>query len=180
MNKQIVVIYESTTGFTKQYANWIAEELECAVLELRGISAKKLSEYETVIFGGWFHAGSVKGLKKIKELLRESTVKQLIVFATGAIPKEAAELIENAWKNNFTLEEMRQIPHFYMQGGLRYEKMTFGDKLMMKMFAAMMKNKKDKTESEKVMEQALGSSYDNSSRAYIEPLVSYVNTTLCY
>ena len=174
MNKQIVVIYESTTGFTKQYANWIAEELECEALELRGVSAQKLSEYETVIFGGWFHAGGVKGLKKAKELFGESTAEKLIVFATGGTLNAAEELIEGAWKNNFTQEEMEQIPHFYMQGGLRYEKMAFSDKLLMKMFAKMMKNKKDKSEAEEGMAQALGSSYDNSSREYIEPLIKYI------
>lgn len=171
MNKQILVIYESVTGFTKQYANWIAEELGCEAMELKEVSAQKLSEYETVIFGGWFYAGGVKGLKKAKELFGESTAAKLIVFATGATPSTNIQLISDAWGKNFTQEELEQIPHFYMQGGLRYEKMTFGDKLMMKVFDTMMKHKKDKTEAEKEMAQLLGSSCDNSSREYIEPLV---------
>lgn len=37
----------------------------------------------------------------------------------------------------------------------------------------MVKRKKEKSEYEKAMEQALGSSYDFSSREYIKPLVSY-------
>ncbi len=61
-----------------------------------------------------------------------------------------------------------------MQSGLCYEKMPFGDKLMMKVFASMVKRKKEKSEYETAMAQALGSSYDLSSKEYIKPLVSYV------
>lgn len=174
MNKQILVTYKSVTGFTKQYAQWIAKELDCEVMDLKEVSAKTMSEYDTIIFGGRFHAGFVDGLKKAKELFEESNAHRLIVFATGATPNTAADMIEEAWKNNFTPDELERIPHFYMQSGLRYEKMPFGDKLMMKVFAAMVKRKKEKSEYEKAMEQALCSSYDLSSREYIKPLVSYV------
>lgn len=174
MNHQILVTYKSVTGFTEQYAKWIAEELDCTVMELKDVSAKTMSEYDTVIFGGRFHAGFVDGLKKAKKIFTESTAAELIVFATGATPHTATEMIEEAWKNNLTSDELQKLPHFYMQGGLRYDKMPFGDKLMMKVFAAMVRRKKDKNKYEKAMEKALGNSYDLSSREYVTPLVSYV------
>ncbi len=174
MNKQILVIYKSVTSFTKQYAKWIAEELDCGVMDLKEVSAKTMSEYNTVVFGGRLHAGSVDGLKKAKKLFGESTATRFVVFATGATPNTAAEMIEAEWKNNFAPDEMKRIPRFYMQSGLRYDKMPFGDKLMMKVFAAMVKRKKDKGDYETAMAQALGNSYDLSSKEYIEPLVSYV------
>jgi len=52
MNNQILVTYKSVTGFTKQYAKWIAEELDCTMMEWKDVSAKTMSEYDTVIFGG--------------------------------------------------------------------------------------------------------------------------------
>ena len=85
-NNQILVTYKSVTGFTKQYAKWIAEELDCTMMEWKDVSAKTMSEYDTVIFGGRFHAGFVDGLKKAKEIFTESTAAKLIVFATGATP----------------------------------------------------------------------------------------------
>lgn len=174
MNHKILVTYKSVTGFTEQYAKWIAEELDCRAMEWKEASAKVMSEYDTVIFGGRFHAGFVDGLKNAKKLVAESARAKLIVFATGATPHTATEMIEGAWKNNFTPDELESIPHFYMESGLRYDKMSFSDKLMMKVFAAMVKRKKDKSEYEKAMEKALGNSYDLSSKEYIVPLVSYV------
>ena len=48
-----VIIYNSQTGFTKRYAEWIAEETGADCLELSIAKKKDLSIYETIIFGGW-------------------------------------------------------------------------------------------------------------------------------
>ena len=45
---------------------------------------------------------------------------------------------------------------------------------MMKMFAKMMANKKDKTEEEKGMAEMIGKSYDISDRKYILPIAEYI------
>lgn len=174
MKQQILVIYKSVTGFTEQYARWIAKELDCQAMDLREVSAKTMAGCQLVIFGGRIHAGVVDGLKQVKKLFEKSTAGKLIVFATGATPNTAGEMIEETWKNNFTPAELEHIPHFYLQSGLRYEKMPLGDKLMMKVFAAMIKRKKEKSEYERAMQQVLGSSWDHSSREDIQPLVSCV------
>lgn len=174
MNSSILVTYKSVTGFTKQYAEMIAEELDCGIMDIKSVSGERMSEFDTIVFGGRFHAGSVDGLKKAKELFSGSKATKFIVFATGATPNDAEDVIKEAWEHNFTPAEMESIPHFYMQGGLRYQDMPFGDKLMMKVFAAMLKKKKDKNDFEKSSEKAISSSYDISDKKYINPLVSYL------
>ena len=174
MNSKILVCYKSVTGFTKQYAEMIAEEIDCTLMNFKDVTLETISQYDTVVFGGRCYAGSVDGLKKAKELITKGDVKTFVVFATGATPNAAEEMIQSAWEKNFTPDELHNIPHFYMQGGLRYEKMPFIERLMMKIFAAVMKNKKDKTDADKEFEQVISNSYDISSKAYIEPLVSFL------
>lgn len=174
MNKGILIVYKSVTGFTKQYVQWISEELGCEAVELKRTSAKTMARYHTILFGGRFHAGSVDGLKRAKELFEESGAKRLVVFATGATSGTETEMIRTAWENNFTPEELHRIPHFYMESGLRYDNMPLGDKLMLKVFAAMVRGKKEKSEYEKAMANALGSDFDHSSRENIRPLVACV------
>lgn len=174
MNRSTLVTYKSVTGYTKQYAEWIAADLDCKIINLKNISEKTMSEYHTIVFGGRFHAGFVDGLKRAKKLFMKSTASNFVVFTTGATPNSAREMIEEAWKNNFTADELIQIPHFYLPSGLRYEKMPLGDQFMLKVFAAMVKRKKEKSEYDKAMELALKNSYDLSSRKYIASLVSHV------
>lgn len=174
MEKRIIIVYKSSTGFTKKYAEIMADRLNCAIADYKVIANKRLAEYPLVIFGSRAHAGRIDGWKKIKEWHENRTIQNLVVFVTGAVPNEQSETIAQFWKQNFTEEECRKIPHFYMQGGLCYEKMSLADRLMMKTAAFMIGNKKDKNDDEKQFEQAIKSSYDISSAKYAEPLIAYI------
>lgn len=172
MEKKILLVYKSVTGFTQKYAEMIAQEIDCTLMELKKTTAETMSGFDTVIYGGRVHAGTLEGLKDAKKLFQQSKASQFIVYATGAIPNASAKIIEEMWSQNLSPEDLLHIPHFYMQGGLAYEKLPLPDKLMMKAFSAMMKKKKDKTEDEKVMAEAISGSYDISSKEYIMPLVA--------
>ena len=168
-----VIIYFSQTGFTKQYAEWLAEEVQGECIAFAEAEKKDFSIYDTVVFGSWCHAGMIQKLRWFKERLPQWAGKNAVVFAVGAMPAESQE-IQTALRNNFTDEEWNRIPVFYCPGGLRYEKMKPVSKMMMKMFAKMMANKKDKTEEEKAMAEMIGKSYDISDRKYIMPIVDCI------
>jgi len=169
-----IVIYKSKTGFTKKYAEWIAEELECNISNFEDFSQSSISDYDFVIYGSRIHAGKVDGLKKVKALFADNINTMLVVFATGATPSAAEDVINTIWQASFSEEELNVIPHFYMQSGLNYSKMGVGDYLIMKALAKMLSSKKDKNSEEAGCEQAIGSSYDISSREYIAPLIQFI------
>lgn len=179
MKNKIIVVYKSSTGFTKRYAEMIAEEVECTLADYRTISAEMLSEYDIVVFGSRAHAGRIDGYQELKEMFQKSGDDNLVLFVTGATPNAAEEIVEEFWSRNLSAEEMSKIPHFYMQSGLRYEGMAMMDKLMLKVYAFMLKKKKDKNSYEKNFEQAIVSSYDISSKVYTEPLVSLLKGESC-
>ena len=54
-----IVIYTSQTGFTRRYAQWIAQAAKADCLKLAAAKIKDLSVYEAIIFGGWGCAGSI-------------------------------------------------------------------------------------------------------------------------
>lgn len=174
MGMKIIVVYKSSTGFTKRYAEMIAEEMQCELADYKEVTAEMLAGYDVILFGSRAHAGMIDGYKKARELFRQAAPARLVLFVTGATPNAAEETIREFWSNNLSADELREIPHFYMQSGLCYEKMSFSDRLMMKVAAVMIKKKKDKTAEEKEMEQAITRSYDISSKKYIEPLVEYL------
>lgn len=178
MNGKILVCYKSVTGFTKKYAKAIASETGGTLMDWRDITDETVAKYDTIVFGGRFRAGTVDGLKKIKEIAAKNRGKTFVFFATGAMPAEAEETIEQAWNKNLTDEEIDRIPHFYMPGGLCFERMPLHEKIIMKIFAAVMKtklkNKKDKTEEDKEFERLISQSYDISSKKYTKPLLAFL------
>ena len=167
---KIIVIYNSQTGFTKRYAQWISEATGADCLELSAAKKKNLTPYKAIVFGGWACAGSISKLSWFKDNIDKWKDKKLIAFCVGASPIDSPE-IEPALKQNFTESELKRISVFYCPGGLDYEKMPILLKLMMKMFAKTLKAKKNKTEAEQEMIKIISASYDISDKRYIEPIL---------
>lgn len=165
-----VVIYHSQTGFTKRYAQWIAEAAGADCLTLSEAKKTSMDPYEAIVFGSWACAGGISRLNWFKGNLGNWAGKKLIAFCVGGSPMESPE-IEPALKRNFTESERERVSVFYCPGGFCYEKMPAASKLMMKLFIAALKAKKDKTEEEQVMVKMISSSYDLSDRKYIQPIL---------
>ena len=170
-----IVIYNSQTGFTKQYAEWISEAAGCECVSLKKAGKIKLADYDAIVFGSWFMAGGIQKLpwfkKQIPALAQAG--KKLIVFAVGASPVKSPE-VAVAMGRIFTEEEKKLVKVFYCQGGLRYEKMNFFSRFMLKMFAKAIASKKDASESDKKTAEMISHSYDISDKKYIEPIVAEV------
>lgn len=183
MSKKIAVVYKSVTGFTEKYAETVSRETGAELIDFKSCPKSRLkalaSDYDVIVFGSRLHAGMIDGIKKAKQLFFGTGKAEFIVFATGAMPRaeaEKANILEQTWKNNFTPQELEKIPHFYFQAGLCYEKMPLGDRLMMKAFASMLKNKKNKSDSDKEYEKAVASSYDISSMEFVNPLITLLKS----
>lgn len=165
-----IVIYNSQTGFTKRYAEWIAEAAGADCLEFSEAKRKSMDTYEAIVFGGWAHAGSISRLNWFKGNIDKWADKKLVAFCVGGSPIDNPE-IEKALKQNFNESELKKVSVFYCPGGFNYKKMSPSSKIMMKMFIKMLKVKKDKTEAEQEMIKMISTSYDISDKKYIEPIL---------
>lgn len=168
------VIYNSKTGFTKKYAEWIAEAVSADCFELKTAKKKDFDRYDTIIFGGWACAGKISKISWFKSNIEKWSDKMLVVFSTGGSPAENPE-IETYLLGNFSESEQKRVYAFYCPGGFNYEKMSAGSKFMMKMFQKAVGSKKDKTESDTQMLKMISKSYDISDRKYIEPIIELLN-----
>lgn len=166
---KLVVIYKGKTGFTERYAAWIAEEAGGEAVCWKNRAKVRLRDYDAVVFGGRFHAGSIDGLAWFKKQLPRLEGKKTAVFATGAMPSGSPD-IKAALARNIPESEQEALPAFYMPGGLCYEKMGGIDKLMMSVFRRMLQ----KTQGDSEAARAVQSSYDLSSREHITPLVEWL------
>lgn len=169
---KILLVYKSKTGFTKRYAEWICEEINCRLEDLSNIKNIDFSNYDLVIYGSRVHAGRIDGLDKIKKLNLD---KKLVIFATGATPNENNSII-GVWNNNLTEEELKSIKHFYIPAGLNYEKMGFLDKIMMKIASMVLEKKNNESEEDMGMQNSIKKSYDISNKSRIKPLIEYINS----
>ena len=171
-----LVIYTSQTGFTKRYAEWISEELDADIYELKDVKKKTndfFETYEAIIYAGWCMAGMVVKVKWFFERAAYWKNKKLSIVAVGASPNDNPEVDE--FLNNLLTDEQRPfIKAFYCQGGINYDKMKFSSRTAMKMFANSLKKNKNSSEDDRKKGEMISRSYDISDKRFIDPVVDYI------
>ena len=168
-----IVIYNSQTGFTKKYAEWIAEAAACECVEFKKAAKLNLADYDAIVFGSWCMAGSITKLSWFKKQMSSLAAagKKLIVYAVGGSPEENPD-VAVAIRRVFTDEDRKIVKVFYCPGGFNYEKMNGVSKLMMKMFTKAIASKKDASEDEKKMAEMISHSYDISDKKYADAIAA--------
>ena len=164
-----VIIYRSETGFTRQYALWLAEELGGRVVDWKDRRSVKFEQFDTVIYGGWLHAGSIRGIKWFGEQLPRLAGKRTAVFAVGASPVEV-QSVKTALSSNLSGSRWEGVARFYLQGGLNYERMSPGDRIMMAAFRQMIR-RKEGADSETLRQ--VSRSFSALDRESLRPLLAW-------
>lgn len=167
-----VVIYKSQTGFTKKYAEWIAEELAADIFHVSEANIDMLKNYDTVVYGGGLYASGISGIKFITENSDSLKGKRVIVFATGASVGRAEE-IDGVKNKKFTAEQQKYIKFFYLRGGFNYEKLSSFNKILMTLLKWKLKTKKDLTADERGMLASYDHPVDFVKKKNIQELVTY-------
>lgn len=170
-----IVVYQSKTGFTKIYANWIAEAFSCDVVELRHSKSYDFQQYDTIFYGGSLYASGVLGYKKFLRSMTPNGRQKVIVFAVGATPLTATlenELtLANISKNHQTFTQL-----FYLRGGFHFEKLNFFDRLLMTLMKKRIQSKPEdkRTPDERGMLAAYDTPLNFTSKKNLQPLITYV------
>ncbi len=138
--KKSIVIYTSKRGSTKQYAEWIAEDLGCAALSLPEAKDVNLYEYDCIIYGGWIRGSGIVDFDKFAKMLDDELMKRLIVFGVG-FADETAENYAQVWGYSLGKIDPRNEKRvlMYILGG-RYDPaaVTGLDKFLMKTMRAVL------------------------------------------
>ncbi|HSV50180.1 MAG TPA: flavodoxin domain-containing protein [Candidatus Acidoferrales bacterium] len=169
-----IVVYRSTSGFTKKYAEWIAQECQAELCDARKISPEKFSEYQVVIFGGSLHAVGISGLKLIRNNMALLKDKRVIVFAVGASPPR--DNVHKEVREHNLGSEMADVEFFYLRGGFDYSKLDFGNKVLMTLFKVRLMFKKKRTPDEIGMLAAYSKPMDCTKKENIKSLVQFATS----
>lgn len=114
------IVYYSKTGFSKKYAEIIAEELNLKIYSLKEAKTKLLKNTEIIFISGL----TATRIRKLSSILKNFDVKY--VLAVGMM--DYSENYEaSIFANNI------QIPNkvYYLPGGFDYSKLKGFDKILM-------------------------------------------------
>lgn len=137
------IVYVSQTGFSKRYAEMLAQQSGLPCYELRQAKGA-LPHQAAILFIGWLCAGGLKGLKQAARRFQVQAA-----CAVGMAPPEEkmeAELRERLGNDR---------PFFYLQGGYAPERLHGVYKIMMNMMGKVLAKGIEKQGERKPEEQQM-------------------------
>lgn len=172
-----LVLYQTTSGYTKKYAQWISDALAADLSESKNFDASKLRDYDLIIFGGSLHAVGISGVKVIKDNLPNLTDKRIVVFAVGASPPRE-NVHQEVFGKNFTAEQQKSIKFFYLRGGFDYKKLDLPNKFLMTLMRVrlLLKKKDKRTPDEIGLLAAFSKPIDCTRKENIAGIIEYAKS----
>lgn len=171
-----LIVYSSQTGFTKRYAEWLAEKLSAEIMTFKDAHKKDdnyFDPYDAIIYGGWVAVEKIRNADWFTSRIAKWHSKRLAMFCVGASPAKYSGVV-HLLDRSLTDEQKKFAKVFYCEGGLNYDKMPLSSKMLMKTFAAMLNGKKDKSPDDIAMAEHVSKSGDYTDRKYIEPIAAYI------
>jgi len=172
---KVIVLYQSKYGSTKRYADWLATELSCGVLETKKADISEIQKYDVVILGGGIYAGGIAGISFVKKHYDKLRDKKVIVFAVGASPYDE-NAIKELRKRHFS-DDLEEVPCFYCRGAWNEEIMSLKDRTLCLMLkkAVAKKDPANYEPWEAALMQAIGSNCDWTDKENLDPIIELVH-----
>lgn len=175
--KTTIVLYKSISGFTKKYAEWIAQELNADLFPLADVDPIIFNNYDQIIFGGSIHMVGILGIDIIKKNLDNTSLKnkKIIVFATGASPY-TDDVQQEVVNKNFTDHEKKLIKFYYFRGGFDFSKLDYYNKFLMTLLKWKLMFIKNKTAEERGMLDAYKRPFDSTKKENLKGLLDHARS----
>ncbi len=171
---KVVVMYQSKYGAAKRYAEWLAETLDCALLETKKAVFEEIKEYDTIILGGGIYASGIAGVSFLKKHYPKLKDKKVLVFAVGASPYDE-NAMEELKKRNLS-GALAQIPLFYCRGAWKESDMSWKDRALCGVLkkAVSKKDPADFEPWEAALMESIRSDCDWTDKKNLEPIIAYI------
>jgi len=170
---QTAVLYQSTYGTTKSYAEQIARDLGASLMECKRANIAGLAEYDTIILGGGIYAGRIAGSELFRKNAEKLISKHLVVFSVGFTPQARVDILDQVKVNSFETDQLKNIDFFHFRGSIDYRKLHLYHRLLLwaKRLQISMQPENKRTEDNKRFLKRYGKNIDfslDSTQALIE------------
>ncbi len=169
-----IVIYKTKYGSTKQYAEWIAEDLGCDAVDAKNVKVDDLLGYDTIIYGGGLYAEVINGVSLITRNIEKLRDKKIIVYTTGITPSDVREYYDGeVIDKNFKKGVPENIKIFNFLGKMIQKELTPVHYAAIVSLKKIMSAKKKTSDMVKLLLELCDADGDFSDRKYIKELVEY-------
>lgn len=163
-----IVLYKTSYGSTKEYAEWISEDTGFEAHPIDKAGELPLTSFDTIIVGGYVMASKIVIGRWVASNWEQLKDKHVVIFSTSGA-KPSPEVKQEFLEKSFPPEIAAKIEYFPMHGRRIEKDLSLVGKTAM--WVARTFIAKDAQEKEDMSRDV-----DGVDRNYVTPLVEYVKS----
>ena len=164
-NIKILIAYQSKYGSTKQYAEWIHNEINGDLVNIENGDKPDLARYDIIIIGGSVRVGNIVIAPFIKDNWSVLEGKKVILFTTSGTPPQHPK-IRSIYEKSLPAEIRKEIKYFPLHGRISRENLSLFDKFLIAIGKSM--------EQDETLRKDMGIDFDGVQRENLMPLLEYL------
>ncbi|MGL5255042.1 MAG: flavodoxin domain-containing protein [Brevinema sp.] len=167
-----LVLYTSRQGATKQYAEWISQELGAEMVEIEKCSPEMLSKASNIVIGAGIYIHKWAALPFVMENQKNLEGKKLSFFIVGLNPPSPKK-----FEDVLTQADVRfsNAGFFSFRGGLDFPKLNFSDKLIqIIVYLIFFKFRKSENEETRYIRENFFKGFSLVKKEDIAALISFI------
>lgn len=147
-----IILYQTKTGSTKQYAQWLSEKINNSdVLDVKDYKKGSVDNYDRVVIGSRTYMGKIQVQDFMEKHWEEIKDQDVHLFAVGIFPQNSPE----------SKESFDQIPQYIrdgltgyvkLPGKIQLQELNFFDKLIFRLMKIEEQDLVDKKNIEQIEE----------------------------
>lgn len=166
-SQEILIVYHTTYGSTKQYAEWIQEQVGGRVVADEEAENLDLSNYDLFIFGGSFLEGRISIRRFMINHWQEIQDKQIVLFSTSGRPTIHPGLWRG-YEESFPRELRERIAYFPLRGRVTASHWALSNRILMQIDSWL------SSDPDLATERGLMTEYDGVQKRNLDPLLTHV------
>jgi len=166
---RVLILYQSTYGSTKQYADWIHLEIPSAMADLEACPAPDFAPYDVIVFGSPVRTGRIVLAPLIVSSWSAIRDKSLVLYTVSGTPPDHPAI--RALYRVSLPEDIREgIRHFPLHGRMVHRTLSARDQALVSVGRAI---QRDDT-----LKKFMQEDFDGVKRENLEPLLEHLRTVL--
>lgn len=160
--KNVAVVYSSKYGHTKQYADWLKEDVDADAIEIAKFNITQMMAYKLVIFACGVYADKMAIMDFVKKNVTAIPTQKTMIMAVGWYTNDSAEAKEKLIAENYPEQFKGSVPLYIVNSGINKKQISKVDS--MKLIAAQVSiEKKEGRSSDDINSLAIIKGYSDQT-----------------
>jgi menaquinone-dependent protoporphyrinogen IX oxidase len=135
-----IIIYKGKYGATRQYAEWVGEELKLPVSVLDELKVEELLRSDFVVIGSSVYMGKMLVSDWLKKNVKNLQNKIIFLFVVCGTPPSEKEKQQHIVEDNVPALLLNGSNTFFLPGRLIRKQLSWSDRLLVKIGASFEKD----------------------------------------